>query len=114
MITKPDGEQHLASFSHITKFYCAMKWGSSIAERHLSMNFYSKVDEFMKSYQKEYASGKTSGITKESAADPVNSSLFKLLMTWAITEGNVFVWCFALLMWHLMAQSINVDGICFA
>ena len=111
-ITRVDGQHHLASYPHIFKFYCAMKWGSSVVNRHLSQNFYGKVDEFMKSYQKEYASGKTSGITKESAADPVNSSLFKLLMTWAVMSGNVFVWCFALMMWHLMARSINIDSIC--
>jgi hypothetical protein len=32
-------------------------------------------------------------------------------MKWAVEEGNVFVWCFALLMWNLMAWSINVHCI---
>ena len=80
IVNDPKGG-HLASYSHISKFYCAIKWGSSVAERHLSRNFYSKVDKYMKSYQKEYARGKTRGITDERAADPVNCSLFKLLMT---------------------------------
>jgi len=54
-ITRVDGQHHLASYPHIFKFYCAMKWGSSVVNRHLSQNFHGKVDEFMKSYQKEYA-----------------------------------------------------------
>ena len=47
--------------------------------------------------------------TDEMEADAINSILFKLLTTWAVEEGSVFVWCFSLLMWHLMDHSINVD-----
>ena len=34
-----------------------------------------------------------------------------MLMKWAVREGNVFAWAFALLMWHLMARSINIDSV---
>ena len=34
-----------------------------------------------------------------------------MLMKWAVLEGNVVVWDFALLMWHLMARSINIDSV---
>ena len=44
-------------------------------------------------------------------AGAISSTLFKLILKWAVEEGNVFVWCFCLLMWHLMARSINVDSI---
>ena len=47
----------------------------------------------------------------EREADAISSTLFKLILKWAVEEGNVFVWCFCLLMWHLMARSINVDSI---
>jgi hypothetical protein len=49
------------------------------------------------------------GQKDEMEADAISSILFKLRMRWAVEEGNVFVWCFFLLMWHLMARSINVD-----
>ncbi len=52
---------------------------------------------------------KKNGNTDEKEVDAIGTTLFKLLMTWAIEEGNVFVWCFSLLMWHLMARSINID-----
>ena len=44
-------------------------------------------------------------------ADATSSSLFKLFLRRAVDEGNVFVWCFSLLMGHLMACSINVNSI---
>jgi len=28
-----------------------------------------------------------------------------------VQEGNVFVWAFALLMWHLMVRSINSNSV---
>ena len=34
-----------------------------------------------------------------------------MLMKWTVQEGNVFVWAFALLMWHLMDRSINIDSV---
>ena len=39
----------------------------------------------------------------EKEADAINSTLFKLLLQCTVSEGNLFVWCFALLMWHLRA-----------
>jgi hypothetical protein len=98
-----------ASFSHLSKFYCAIKWGSTTSGRLLPSIFFSKVDHFMACYKKEHVLAKAEGKTQEKEADAVCSTLFKLLMTWCVAEGNVFVWCFSLLMWHLMARSINVD-----
>jgi hypothetical protein len=65
----------------------------------------------MACYKKEHVIAKADGKTQEKEADAVCSTLFKVLMTWCVAEGNVFVWCFSLLMWHLMARSINVDSI---
>ena len=97
--------------SHISKFFDAIKWGSSIANQRLSTNFFQHCDTFMSCYKKEYADQKKKGNVDEREADAISSSLFKLLLRWAVDEGNVFVWCFSLLMWHLMARSINVDSI---
>ena len=65
----------------------------------------------MACYKKEFADQKKKGNVDEREADAISSTLFKLILKWAVEEGNVFVWCFCLLMWHLMARSINVDSI---
>ena len=95
--------------SNISKFYDALKFGSKISKRLISVHFYADVDQFIACYKREHASAKKDGNTDEKEADAISSTLFKLLMTWAIEEGNVFVWCFSLLMWHLVAHSININ-----
>ena len=65
----------------------------------------------MSCYKKEYADQKMKGNVDEREADAISSSLFKLFLRWAVEKGNMFVWCFSLLMWHLRAHSINVNSI---
>ena len=50
-----DGLQKLASFSHMSKYYSAIKWGSTSCGRLLHTNFYADVDKFMANYKKEFA-----------------------------------------------------------
>ena len=101
----------LTSYSNLSKYYCAIKWGSTTSCRLLPSIFYSKIDAYMKNFQKEFAGAKCSGQIDEKESDAINSTLFKHLMTWAVCEGNVFIWCFGMLMWHLMARSINIDSL---
>jgi len=75
----------------------------------LSVPFFAEVDKFIACYKREHASAKKNEQTDEMEADAISSTLFELLMTWTIEVGNIFVWCFSMLMWHLMACSINVD-----
>jgi hypothetical protein len=75
----------------------------------MSVHFYAEVDQFLACYKREHASAKKDGNTDERETDAISSTLFKLLMMWAIEEGNVFVWCFSLLIWHLMVCNVNVD-----
>ena len=42
----------IASFSHISKFYDAIKYGSKVAGHHLSLDFYSKTDTFLLCFKK--------------------------------------------------------------
>ena len=107
--TKQNGK--LSSYSHLNKYYCAIKWGSTTCSRLLPSLFYSKVETFMKNYKKEFTGAKASGQIDEKESDAINSTLFKHLMTWAVCEGNIFIWCFGMLMWHLMARSINIDSL---
>jgi hypothetical protein len=107
--SKPGGKYYCVS--HMSKFYDAIKWGSVLANQRLSTNFYSKVDTFLAAYKREFADQKKKGNVDEREADAISSTLFTMLMKWAVREGNVFVWAFALLMWHLMARSINIDSV---
>jgi hypothetical protein len=97
--------------SHMSKFYDAIKWGAGIANQRLSREFYTHMDSFYACYKKEWAEQKKRGNVNEREADTINSALFRLLLQWAIEEGNVFVLTFCLLMWHLIARSINIDSI---
>jgi hypothetical protein len=72
-----------------------------------------KTDTFLFCFKKEFAQAKKQGNTDEREADAVSSSLFSLLVLWAVEEGNVFVWVFCLFMWHLMARSCNVSSVVF-
>ena len=82
-----------------------------MANQRLSTTFYSKLDTFLAAYKREFADQKKKGNVDEREADAISSTLFTMLMKWAVQEGNVFVWAFALLMWHLMARSINIDSV---
>jgi hypothetical protein len=81
----------VASYSHVSKFYDAIKYGSKIAGRHLSLDFYTKTDTFMFCFKKEFAQAKKQGNTDEREADAVSSTLLLLLVLWAVEEGNIFV-----------------------
>ena len=75
-----DNGKH-SSVSNISKFYDALKFGSKISKRLLSVTFYAEVDKFIACYKREHASAKKKGQTDEMEADPISSTLFKLLMT---------------------------------
>jgi len=60
-------------------------------------------------YKKEFVESKKEGNTEKKEANAINITLIKLFLQWAVQKGNLFVWCVALLMWHVMARSINVD-----
>jgi hypothetical protein len=112
MKNKKDGDGgKFYGVSHMSKFYDAIKWGSGMAQQCLSANFYTHLDTFYACYKKEWAEQKKRGNVDEKEADAINSTLFRPLLQWAIEEGNVFVWTFCLVMWHLIARSVNVDSI---
>ncbi len=83
------------------------------AEQALPSNYYMKMEGFILSYRKEHKQVQKEGCTDEQEADPITSTLFRLICTWAIEEGNIFVWAFLLFMWHLMSRSISFDSLAF-
>ena len=110
--TTKDGQlATFTSFSHIRKYDDAIKWAAKISKVVLPRYYYSEMDAFISSYQKEYAEGKKNGKVDERDADPITSTLFQMICMWAVNEGNVFVWVFSLCMWMLMSRSISVDSL---
>ena len=111
--TQSDGTVVLASVSDITKYDDAIKWASMRAGQPLPSNYYREMEVFVASYKKEHKSAKKDGRTDEQEADPITAALFMYICQWAIEEGNIFLWSFALSMWNLMARSISVDCLGF-
>lgn len=99
------------SWSDLSKYGDAIKWGAKIAGERLPESFYVEMDGFIAAYKKEHTEAKKNGQVDEKASDPVNASLFTLILKWALESMNIFVWVFSLLMWHLMARSISVSSL---
>ena len=94
----------IASYSHISKFYDAIKYCSKVAGRHLSLDFYSKTDTFLLCFKNEFAQAQKQGNMDKKEADAVSITLLLLLVLWAVEEGNIFVWVLCLCMWYLIAH----------
>ena len=103
-----DGTVTLSSVSDIKKYDDAIKWGSLRAGQPLPSD-YREMREFIEAYKKEHKVAKKEGRTDEQEADPITSTLFMLILQWAVEEGNIFVWAFSLCMWNLMSRSISID-----
>jgi hypothetical protein len=58
-----NGNGTLCSYSHLSKFYMAVKWGSTTASRHLPLSFYSEMDAYLVAFKKEHAAAKKEGKT---------------------------------------------------
>ena len=80
MKVKPNGR--IYGYSHMSKFYDAIKWGCGRTKSHLSTSFYTELDKYMASYKKDYTTEKKKGNVDENEADAISSPLFQLLMKW--------------------------------
>lgn len=109
----PDGTKILSSNSDIKKYNDAIKWGAKRAGQALPSSYYAQIESFILSYKKEHQQAQKEGRTDEQEADPITSTLFRMICFWAVEEGNIFVWVFSLAMWHLMSRSISVDSLAF-
>ena len=110
---RPDGTIIMSSNSDIKKYNDAIKWGAKRAGQALPSSFYAQMESFILSYKKEHQQAQKEGRTDEQEADPITSTLFRMICFWAVKEGNVFVWVFSLAMWHLMSRSISIDSLAF-
>ena len=101
----------LISPSDLSKYGDAIKWGATMAGEVLPTEFHVEFESFITSYKKEYSEAKKEGKVDEKAADPINAGLFVKILQWAVASLNIFVWVYALLMWHLMARSISISSL---
>ena len=101
--------EKMYSFTHMRKVHDAILFGARTVKAILSTSYYSEMDSFLSSFRKEIADARSRGNVDEKSADPISFSLFRLILTWAIERGNIFVWVWTILQWNLMARSISID-----
>ena len=97
------------SFTHMRKIHDAILFGARTAKKILSTNYYAEMDSFLVSFKKEAADARSQGNVDEKSADPITFSLFRMILNWAVEQGNLFVWVWTILQWNLMARSISID-----
>ena len=104
-------DDQIYSFPHMHKMHDAILFGTRTVKKTLSSSYYTEMDSFLLSFKKETAAdARSKGNVDEKSADPISYSLFHLILTWAIDQGNIFLWVWTSLQWNLMAtRSISVD-----
>ena len=107
--TKYKADGKLYSYEHVRKINDAILFGSKRVDQELPGSYYTEMESFLLSYRKENAVAASEGNVDERSADPISFSLYRLILTWAIEKGNIFVWVWTVLQWNLMARSISVD-----
>ena len=63
----------------------------------LPSSFCSEMDKFLKSFRKETANAKKSGLVDEQEADPISFTLFHQLLVCGVDRRTFFMWVFAFL-----------------
>ena len=91
------------------KTHDAVLFGASTVKQILSSQYYVERDSFLWSFKKEAADARSRGNVEEKSADPISFTLYRMILEWAIAEGNVLVWVWTILQWNLMARSISID-----
>ena len=97
------------SFTHMQKVHDAILFGARTVKQVLSTTYYAEMDSFLNSFKKETADARSKGNEDEKNADPISFSLYRLILTWAVEKGNIYVWVWTILQWNLMARSISID-----
>ena len=60
-------------------------------------SYYAEMDSFLVSFKKEAADARSQGNVDEKSADPITFSLFRMILNWAVEQGNLFVWVWTIL-----------------
>jgi hypothetical protein len=83
--------EKIYSFLHMQKVNNAIIFGARTVKKELSTSYYSEMKGFFNSFKKEAADARSRRNVDEKSADPISFSLFRLILTWAIERGNIFV-----------------------
>ena len=100
------------SYSHIRKFYDAILFGAR--EQRVSLpsdpiDFHVTVENYLKSFRKENVAAKKRGDVEEIDADPMPFALYVALCTWCVESGDIFSWCYLVILWNCMGRCASVD-----
>jgi hypothetical protein len=86
------------SFTHMQKIHDAILFGARTAKKILSTSYCAEMDSFLVSFKKEAADARSQGnVDEEKSADPITFSLFRMILNWAVEQGNLFVWVWTIL-----------------
>ena len=100
------------SFTHIRKFYDAILFGSREQGTSLPsepIDFHQAIENYLKSFKKENIAANKRGEVDETAADPMPFALYVALCTWSVESGDIFSWCYMIILWNCMGRSASVD-----
>ena len=107
--TAEDAVAKIYSYEHMRKIHDAALFGARTVQQVLSSSYYSEMHSVLQSFRKETADACSHGNVDEKSADPISFSHFRMILTWAIERGNIFVWVWTILQWNLMARPISID-----
>ena len=110
---RSDGTKLFYSYDHLRKYKDAILFGAKRARRSLPPNYDPEMEPFMQSLKKENQSKRKLGQVTEKEADPISFPLYRHICQTALTEGDIFVWCFTIMQWNCIARSINIGNLRF-
>ena len=86
------------SHTHIQKYKDAIIYGPTEAGAldDIPTTYFSKIKNFLASFKKVTVQAKKDGKLDEKKADPIPWGLLVLILKWAITEKNIYLWVFGL------------------
>jgi hypothetical protein len=103
----------LKSRDDMRKYKDAVMQGAKVAGQQLPTSFYVEMDKFLQAYKHEIAQGKKRGMVEDVSSDPINTTLYGLLMLWAIESNNVFVWAWTALQWNFIGRPSSINPLGF-
>jgi hypothetical protein len=106
-------EGMLKSHDDMKKCKDAIMWGAKVAGQQLPTSLYAEMNKFLQAYKNEIAQEKKRGTVKDVSSDPINTTLYGLLMLWAIETNNVFVWAWTVLQWNFIGRLSSIDPLGF-
>jgi hypothetical protein len=90
--TKQKDGDTIYTHSHMREVHDAILFGARTVKHVLSTSYYSEMKSFLNSFKKECGDACSRGNVDAKSSDPISFSLYRLILTWAIEKGNIFVW----------------------